>query len=792
MVRVAKHAATFYEYVTPKTVGLAYLLLVILLLGITLPILGVISSNAQGRHHERARQLAANLAAQVDAEIIQMYAAARLFIGFASSAVPVHVPDYVHDDVATRIAVTTQPSTPGALTEVAYNRLLVKVSQMFKGFLNAVVQPGIVNVYAPVGNPTRNRDWLTYTPEVRAEYFFMVNYTKNSIYGPGVLDLYPQVMTAIRIPIWSKLSNLSSNPNDIDNTTGWHVNWRNLWGAVAFAMGLETLAKDLNVTGQAAPDFDVLFEARPRSTIILPPSLYYVLANSAPASNFKDTIDDCAASPEHQNLCFRLQPKSGKWDGSNLTKQLVTAALLEIFLPFVIIVAFLTGARWLLGPKPSPLRDAPLRTPFYAVCVDMVGAIKMWAEVPFIMNEVTGIFSQQLEDLAQKHRVFIALRLGNTVIAASEQRSRVMSFAQALNLWALTYDWPAHIVVHLPNNHASFSFTLHHIVNVTVRVDPHVNAFDASGPDIQLLLFLRTAAIPDHVICTAQYIGLEEDVFRPFVPGIDANAAVPRSIAKTSERESIEVARLLGHVREIGMCELSLEEGVMRHVRGFLVPSAGTRNRTLDEVIDFLPEEVWSEWRTSKQHPGANGSSARRNPLCDSFHGSASNRSFSNTRQYIAGHMSATASIASSRRVITRAHLVNSEASAVLPGSAVTYGDARLIAAAVGNFMATVNWHLSVASADHELSMNEDLNPQFQLDRMRELVSIATYFLVAYRTLLSPLPPDGQKVITTQICAANGIPTEGYAVHLAARCARVAQQYLRTVEQWNGPNHREE
>jgi hypothetical protein len=361
-----------------------------------------------------------------------------------------------------------------------------------------------------------------------------------------------------------------------------------------------------------------------------------------------------------------------------------------------------------------------------------------------------------------------------------------------LNLWALTYDWPAHIVVHLPNNHASFSFTLHHIVNVTVRVDPHVNAFDASGPDIQLLLFLRTAAISDHVICTAQYIGLEEDVFRPFVPGIDANAAVPRSIAKTSERESIEVARLLGHVREIGMCELSLEEGVMRHVRGFLVPSAGTRNRTLDEVIDFLPEEVWSEWRTSKQHPGSNGSSARRNPLCDSFHGSASNRSFSNTRQYIAGHMSATASIASSRRVITRAHLVNSEASAVLPGSAVTYGDARLIAAAVGNFMATVNWHLSVASADHELSMNEDLNPQFQLDRMRELVSIATYFLVAYRTLLSPLPPDGQKVITTQICAANGIPTEGYAVHLAARCARVAQQYLRTVEQWNGPNHREE
>jgi hypothetical protein len=790
MVRSAANALAFYEYVTPRTFILAYLGIAIFLLGVTLPILGVSKWNALSQHHELAHQVAASLSGQVDAQIVQLYSAAKLLEGFAASAAPLQVPDYLHDSVATRIAVATRPGTAGALTRTAYSRILAKVSTMFNGFVNALVQPGVINVYAPNGSTTANGDWLNYTAAIRTEYFYMVNTTKDSIYGPQFGPLYNQVVTAVRIPVWSTQHNLSKNPYDFDSQTGWHVNWRNLWGGITVVLGLETMARDSNLDAIVGVDFDYLFEARPRSTIILPTTQYMIIRNTTHSSQFSSTIDDCANTPNFQNLCFRIRPKSGKWDGSDSAATLATAALLEIFVPFILLVALVALGRLILGPRPTPLIDAPLRTPFYAVCVDMVGAIKMWAEVPFIMNEITTVFSQQLDALAHEHRVFVALRLGNTVIVTSQQRSRVMRFSQAMNHWALSYKWPAHIVVHLPGGIVSFSFVLHMVANVVIRVDPATHSYEATGRDMQLLLLLRSAAVPNHVVCTAQYLGIEEAprivIRASMLDGIPEGDKVPHSNAKTSDRTSVEVTDLLKLVREIGTCEVPIEEGTVLKIRGFLVPSAGTGRRKLHEVMDSFPDWIWSEWRSAGHGDDGQSSDAggeRQNPFHHSFEGSTST---SVTRTNNNFKNSCTASIASSVRAVTRAHMLNLESAPGVPGSAIDYGEIRQLAIVVADtvtFAQRRNTFVQVKG--RSVAQRDNLG---HVKRMRELLSLASYFLVAFRTAFAPIEPESQKLVITKISTAMGLPVENYAFHLAARCARASQQYLRGAEQQDSPN----
>jgi hypothetical protein len=792
MSRSLTHRAiTFYEYVTPKSFAITYFALVVLLLGTTLPILGVKTWNARSAHLEDAREVAARMSGYVETQLVQMYAAVKLLEGFAASGAPLQVPDYARDDSRRRAEVSTRTGTPNALSLDGYNRLLDQVTSSYKGFLNALVQPGLINVYAPNGNPTANGDWLNYTLEVRTEYFYMVNYSVASIHGPTFSALYQESVVAIRAPIWSTMANLSSNRAAFDNATGWHVNWRNLWGAVTVVMGLQSMAEQSDFAGRVGPAYDYLFEAFPRTTLIFPPSQYFALVSSTDPTAFnKNSVSDCVGMVGYQNLCFRIRPVSGDWNGHDLTTQLVTAALLEIFVPFILLVALVALGRLILGPRPTPLIDAPLRTPFYAVCVDMVGAIKMWAEVPFIMNEITTVFSQQLDALAHEHRVFVAMRLGNTVIVTSQQRSRVMRFSQAMNHWALSYKWPAHIVVHLPSGIVSFSFVLHMVANVAIRVDPATHSYEATGRDMQLLLLLRSAAVPNHVVCTAQYLGIEEAprivIRASMLDGIPEGDKVPHSNAKTSDRTSVEVTDLLKLVREIGTCEVPIEEGTVLKIRGFLVPSAGTGRRKLHEVMDSFPDWIWSEWRSAGHGDDGQSSDAggeRQNPFHHSFEGSTST---SVTRTNNNFKNSCTASIASSVRAVTRAHMLNLESAPGVPGSAIDYGEIRQLAIVVADTVTFAQRHTTFVQVNgRSVAQRDNLG---HVKRMRELLSLASYFLVAFRTAFAPIEPESQKLVITKISTAMGLPVENYAFHLAARCARASQQYLRGAEQQDSPN----
>jgi hypothetical protein len=788
MSRSLTHRAiTFYEYVTPKSFAIIYFALVVLLLGTTLPILGVTTWNAKSAHLDDAREVAARMSGYVETQLVQMYAAVKLLEGFAASGAPLQVPDYARDDSRRRAEVSTRTGTPNALSLDGYNRLLDQVTSSYKGFLNALVQPGLINVYAPNGNPTANRDWLNYTLEVRTEYFYIVNYSVTSIHGPTFSALYQEPVVAIRAPIWSTMANLSSNRAAFDNATGWHVNWRNLWGAVTVVMGLQSMAEQSDFAARVGPAYDYLFEAFPRTTLIFPPSQYFAVASSTNPTAFnKNSVSDCVGMVGYQNLCFRIRPVSGDWNGHDLTTQLVTAALLEIFVPFILLAALVALGRLILGPKPTPLIDAPLRTPFYAVCVDMVGAIKMWAEVPFVMNEITTVFSQQLDALAHEHRVFVALRLGNTVIVTSQQRSRVMRFSQAMNHWALSYKWPAHIVVHLPSGIVSFSFVLHMVANVAIRVDPTTHSYEATGRDMQLLLLLRSAAIPNHVVCTAQYIGIEEAprtaVRASMLDGVPGSEQVPRSSAgRTSDRESIEVSQLLKLVREIGVCEVPVEEDGTFQVRGFLVPSAGTARRSLHEVIDTFPDWVWSEWRAVGHNEDERSPIDERgtNPLFGhSMEDSISTTGVIASSRMKFGKHSATASIASSVRTVTRSHMMNLEAAEVLPGSAVDLGEARQIAHILAAVLTTQQRGVDTGRIDYEQGVQS----------LRELMSLGSYYVVAYRTVFAPIDPESQKLIITKICSATGLPVENYNCQLAARCARVSQHHLINERKQESPN----
>jgi hypothetical protein len=755
-------AAGFYEWVTPKSIVAMYFALVIFLLGVTLPIVGVTKSNAKASHRDAARVVAEQLSSMVETELSQMYAAAKLVHGFAAAAANLTAPDYAHDTAAQRRAIAMQSARNGILDEEAWYRLVGTVQVMYKGMRNVLLQPGVVNVFTTRGSTTQNRDWLNNSKDITAEYFYMVSTLDDSIYGP-IQSADHHAIIAVRQSIWNTTKFLSKDRNNFDPVTGWHVNWRWLWGALSVVMDLNVVAEQSEFCEVIGDNFDFLFEALPHLTSASLNTVYQIIATSPTASvgdfdGSDDAVVDCVDRPGYENLCFRVIPRTRKWAGDDIATALLTATLAEVFAPLAFFAIILALARIVLGPRPNQFLYAPMKTPFYACCVDMVSAIRFWSEVPFIMHEVTMTFTKQLELTAKEHRVFIAMRLGNTAIVVSTRRSRVMHFAQAMNQWSSDYEWPGHVAVHCPNNTIAFSYMLHAVHDADILCDVRGGYCEISGPDLKLLLLLRAAAIPNQIVCTGQYAGVGPSA-----------ADDTRSATAASE----QCAPWLEHTRELGVCELPVEraEGQRTTIRGFLVPSCGTGQVSLHEVMDNFPEWVWGEWRSSRGQKQEE-EDAHANPFTDpaSWNGAMSFLGGGGGGGNGGRAASISAVVRAPSLPMVQASHMQMAAAPELPGCAVDFIEARQVAYAVASLYSTSGRLTGSGDTPESEGM--------AIQKLRELTGMASFFLLAYRIVLSPVEPNAQKYIIMKLATAHGIGPDNYAIALAARCTRVIHQYL--------------
>jgi hypothetical protein len=764
----------FHEHVTLLRVTVFYFTVVVLALGISLPIVATLGDNARSAHRERGTDVALSLAAYVDDQLARLYRASNLLEGFVASGAPLLVPPYFDDawNKSDRVLYALTPSTPGALGYEAYLRLRSRIDRLVDGGIwDAFVMPAGVAAYTSTRLNPNGLDYLNLTSSVRDELEYIIATGGTAVRGPiPSAQRQNHLYIAIRTPIFDvPPDKLSSDPRAIDLETGHHINYEHFWGAISVLWDLTQFAA--NGTGIHAlpgPGWAYMLEAM-ATTENIESTNYTLLADWSNGSvPYDDAVAACTQTYRFEGvLCFRVRPL-GQWDGDSLERQLVVDAVLCVFIPLVILLGLVLLARLVSGKKRSPLRFAPVRTPFHAVCVDMVSATKLWAEAPFVMNEVTSIFTHQLETLADEHHVFVAARLGNTVVAVSEHRSNLLRFTEAMSTWAVTFKWPVHITIHCPPASLHFSFVLHTCYNATLRLDHEVMSCDVSGSDMQLLLLMRAVAVPQHVLCTGEFLGSNavDKARRP--PGDDGGEKA-LSVAVSSDRASLELAAMRANVRELGYCELPLqEEGQLRQtwVNGFLVPSAATEGRRLVDVIDSFPDWIWSEWRTARGRGLAGGSESPRNPFAnfsvsapEALEGYVDSHSLTNTA---AG--SKILSLAASKRVVTDAHINNEQASSALPGSAVEEGDARKLA-----------YCLAPLFAGTRLGA-ETPNPDVFRVRLRMALSLATYYLVAYRIVFAPVDHDALRSIMAKLSANLGLPLEDPLIALAARCSRVSEQ----------------
>jgi hypothetical protein len=758
-------ATVFHEEVNPTRVAFLYLSLVVLSLGISLPVIAVTKQNAKQNHIEAASVIASSMASYIDAQFSQIYAAVDLFYGFAASAAPLHAPDYVRNSVAERVSITTSVGTAGALSIEAYNNVLSAVTVMYRGFRNALVQPGIVNIYAPNGSYTAYGDWLNYTRAIRDEYFYMVNTTNDSIYGPlpnGVAGTSTYAfLTAVRRIIWTNLTCPTNNRSAFDPVTGWHENWKCVWGAITVVMDLLIMAQQSNFPDYVGPDFEYLFESYPRVTVTGQITPYAILNASHDSDGFLTDAMNCAETPGFENLCFRVMPASGNWNGHDMSKAMLVAALLEVFLILALILAMVGFTRLVVGPLPNPLQYAPMKPPFHVVVIDMVGANQLWNEVPFVMNEVMSIFNKQLELLTEQHRVHTAVRLGNTVLVASGSRNRIVALAQEMLTWAHNFTWPPLIAMHCPNNTIQFTFILHSCYNASVRLELESRFYEIVGPDVQTALALRVAAIPGQLICTNVFIGVTQEAT------VDGRA---NSTAWSSEINTADVTDLLKQVRELGVCEVPVpcELASVTRVTGYLIPSAGTAGRKLHDVMDNFEDWVWAEWRNPRALEADDDDELRRrsvmlsamrdqNPLEASFeHSSGHTAKFSASRL---------TRIGASSREAAALRQFDDGADCTLPASAVDLSDARGIAFVLAKVIS------------HKNPRDFDRGAGETLQRLRETLSLATYFFIAYRVVFGVLDQESQRLIVLKSCLTTKA-TSGHDLGylLAARCARVTNR----------------
>jgi hypothetical protein len=784
MPGVESLAGAFHEHVTPFRVTVVCFTIMIILLGITLPVIAVTKQNAKQNHIDAAQTIANSMSVYIDSQFDQIYAAVDLLHGFAASAAPLQAPDYARDSVAERVNITTTPGTAGALSLMGFNNVLSGVTDSFRGFRNALVQPGIVNIYAPNGSTSANRDWLNNTQLIRDEYFYMVNTTDDSIYGPlpsGTAGTSAwDMVTAVRRIVWTNLSCPTTNRYDFDPVTGWHVNWDCVWGAITVAMGLVQMSRESNFITYVGTDFEYLFESYPRPTVTGQITPYAVLDSSQlDTSAFLTDAMNCANTPGFENLCFRVMPASGNWNGHDMGSDLMVAALLEVFIPLTLVLVVVIFARLVVGPPPNPLQFAPMKAPFHVVVIDLVGASDMWNDSPFVMHEVMTLFNAQLNKLTKHHRVHVAVRLGNTVIIASAHRQRIVAFAQDMVTWAHTYKWPPAIAVHCPSGTVQFTFTMHSCYNASIRLELDSGYYEIVGSDVQVALALRVAAIPGQLICTHSFLGISGEPSA--VDGAAQNAA---STTYSSEMGTTDVNQLAKHVHELGMCEVPVPcDGMpVTRITGFLVPSAGTGDRRLNDVVDNFDDQVWAEWRNARAYennplgPNDNASVDMESEIGFGRH------SYSNSR---------TASIVPTLTLqhLQTVHINNEEADTNLPGSAVDLNEAREIALVLSQ---TVGINANSRRASELIpGVGRESSGQ-SVRQLREITSLATYFYVAFRFVFVPLDEESQKLIVSKSGGAqmNGNVLSDNALHgMAARCARYSRQYLDAIDSpfdsWN-------
>jgi hypothetical protein len=764
--RMPTFAAFYHDYITAGRCAASYFVIVSVALIIALPIISVVEDNSKQQQQSDAQAAADQLAAYVDRQVDLIGLAVDLFKGFAASGAPLQVPSYFGpgSDAATRVQVAVPSNTTG-LSRQGYARVLDRVSRLFEGFTTAVVQPGVVNAFTPNGSVIAGGDWLNQSVATSNEYYYMVNTTKNILGGPQLSAADNRTVYLFsRVPVFSNYSALSMDPTDLD-ADGHHVNWRYMWGGISVVMNLTAnlIRNNVSTTAIDSSKWHWMIDSAPttRAGTAYP---YLVVLNSTLANLFGRSQASCASAP-YAHVCARVMPREFQWQGDGIGISLAAATLGIVFGQLILQAMCLFLMRVIAGPKPNPLQFAPRRTPFHAVCIDMVAANKMWAEVPFLMTEITEIFTDELEALCEKHQVFVADRLGNTVVVTSAHRGRLFAFTQAFCRWACgCKQWPNQLRTHQQRAGVDFSFVLHTCSDVQMRADPQEHWCDVTGPDIQLLLRMRTAAIPRHIVCTSDFLGLvSEDRMAAFSRTEDTTAV--------SSAHTVPHSELLKVCREIGVCDIPVTfKGHRRTktVRGFLVPSAATGTRELHKVLDFLPATVWAEW-----HPDPRAARhisvivATGNPLLDTtpVETDSSRHSSQNTA-------SRTATLNRAHEDVMSIHLNNEAASSYLPGTAIEDGETHMLATIVAPLVHNPRLHND--KRGHAVTQNASLDRR----RCRAALSMATYFFLAYRVVFAPFDAKTRLAIITKISAANGVPLHTSYFHLAARCSRVCEEYL--------------
>jgi hypothetical protein len=704
-------AHVFHTYVRIHTVLTTYFIIVAVMLGASLSITAVTANNDWHAHQDRATAVANNLAGYVDDQLGSLFAAVGLLQGFVAAGAPLSIPDYSGGmNASQRVWVALTPGTPGALTLPAYQIVRTGIDSLVTGLWDAYLQPGGINAYTRFGfNPNGIDYMLGNSNYLNDEYSLMINSSRAVLRGPVPSVVRQQhIYISIRTPIFNvPYSRLNHDPRAVDPQTGRHPNVRHLWGASQMLWDLHDFCNLSDIRTKPGTHYEYLFESLPTDMpdrIVRP--AYMVIDNTTHTSRFsRDYVTGCTENSHFAGLmCFRVIPSSGRWDGANRGARMGVAALLSIFAPMAALVLLVGIARAFVGPRPDPLANLPRTVPFHAVCIDLANSHDMWCEMPFVMSEVTSIFSNYLVECAAEHSVHIVLRLGCTAVVISAERANIVSFTEAMCAWAYSYEWSAHVWLHREDATIQFCFVLHTCTNADIDINDDGSTCEVGGRDIQTLLLLRTAAIPRHIICTGQFLGLDDD--GKSSSGKDSsgkgssqkgskgsNSAKgstraptsddPRALSKTASatRESLELQAMRGNCRELGFCEMPVvtEHSIeLLHVHGFLVPSAATEQRKLADVADTLPDSVWLEWHR-KKGPDDRMFSPVENPLAGLTGGDhpsselrqSSGTGFSQSRML---------SISMGSRSLTAAHENNERADPSLTGCAVDLADAAKIA----------------------------------------------------------------------------------------------------------------
>jgi hypothetical protein len=776
----------FHTYVTPLRFAVCYGLCAIFLLGVILPALNVARRDKNQAKREKLSAIAGRLSADFDIELSHMHSALKLARGFAASGAPLRVADYFHDNASTRSAVALTVGTPTALSQDAYSRIMTTAATMFKGFYNAAVRPGLVNTFTAV-DYLMNQDLLwNVSTEFTASYFYIVSHAQTVIIGPESAAANDSaVVISIRAPIFNRLDNLSTDPDAVDPVTGQHPNWKNLWGATSILMDLAAYGVQSNLTGTVGSENDFLFHAVPSapSGNKIFDSDARIFLNSTEPGFFSDAVANCADTPGFRHICFRVKPKAG-WESDDRGVLLGVGALLIVFCTLIVMLLVLAVLRLVAGPRPDLFKYAPTAPPFHACCVDMMQTNAMWAEVPFLMNEVATTLAGQLRKCAKECKVFIAVRFGNTAIAISAERKNVVDFARAMQRWTRTFEWPAHIAAHLSGNiHVAFSFVLHTNERGAIRFDRANNHCEIQGSFVQTMMMLRLAAIAGHIICTGKFLGDQPALTkrRGILPSASRTVDMSDDTVSTNPLGSRpdEVMQYLDAVHPLGVCDVPThnEKHPILVVRGFLVQSDATQGKPLSAVVDALPETVWNEWHAANVHEDEQVAAARqRNSAYPLGMGESYNTSIVNSvaRGSMSTMMRVSTSVSLLNRAIAMIHLQNGEASATLPGSATNMMEVRQLAESLVPLILSMRKQFDPsnsitvsASITTSLTNNNPAVAQF-----RRALSLASYFYVAYQTAFAPIDAPSRQTILAKACAAGGTPSDDYVYILSARCAR--------------------